>query len=43
VKLEESKEIGDVWMVASLRQPLKKYISIQTDAQCLSIQGLQGF
>jgi len=33
VKLEESKEISDVWTVASLRQSLKKYISIQSNAQ----------
>jgi len=34
VKLKESKEISDVWTVASLRQSLKKYISIQSNAQC---------
>ena len=34
MKLEVSKEINEVWTVASLRELLKKYISIHSNAQC---------
>jgi len=33
VRLEESKEVSESWTVASLRQSLKKYISIHSNAQ----------
>jgi len=33
VKLEESKEINEVWTVASLRESLKKHICIHSNAQ----------
>ena len=33
VKLEESKEINEVWTVASLWESLKKYVSIHSNAQ----------